>query len=947
MVNNERSVEWVESESEKSTNLPSMNNDTAILEFLNDVPLMTQVLDNKEDEILMNLSEIESNNCDLITDSFDLENLSNTDLINLRNETISNQQEIDSIDMETISFNSDSDFSINNEEVIKKELIKLRIEKIERKETFNVLYCKETTGNNSLKEMPTIIIRLFDNWRDLQLQEKMVIKILQCRCCNKKENNLNIVDNDSNLLLIESDMMTVTNLINSFDCSFKGFLQPKIADINFKYLNRSLVIGTAIHKVLQEIVQTKCFDIKFISQRINMFITENVLTLYRCNITEKELRNEILKQMVNILDFSKKMEDLEDIEFCLISDIFNLKGNIDILCKKCVVEVKTGKYMHVSHRAQVLLYSLMLAGVTEEKLKIPIIFYTLSGNAHQISVQHSEIRDLIIKRNRIVLNQFINRNECNCSNIEPCAIFNNIMKFEDNHFLKKQLINLVETAQNIQFYSVENCVFENNLISFNIPKSARLEINERIYIYNCNKKLISKAQIKNIENCTVYICKEEVINTDQKLYFSTANNELFRKFTLYSIINIAYYMYIDNKEDNYLPGAIKKINSTENSKKIKMTEINTKFNEDKLEFPVQNNLKYFNSDISSNYSSLQSISVTTQHDIKECRKSIPIPDLYKSEFFTLNEYQQSALLDSLNCNAYRIIHGMPGTGKSTLIVLLIKILIFYRKKILLICYTHLALDNLLHRLSDINWYKTNSVLKKEKMTVSDLSTYFNSFDLIAGTCYSFHDPVFVERTFDFCIIDEGSQINLLLTLIPLSISRQFVIVGDHLQINPIQGEGISLFEHLYNQGNFNELKIQYRMGNNIMKLSNQLFYDNKMQQGTKIGGEVEFIDSNTVKLPDFINNLPECSILCYFNSEADKIQELTNNKVVTIDKFQGSESDVIVVVFDPILANDCQLNPNRLNVALTRAKKRMILYGNIKEMKRISIFKKLLDNLNV
>ena len=53
------------------------------------------------------------------------------------------------------------------------------------------------------------------------------------------------------------------------------------------------------------------------------------------------------------------------------------------------------------------------------------------------------------------------------------------------------------------------------------------------------------------------------------------------------------------------------------------------------------------------------------------------------------------------------------------------------------------------------------------------------------TCLGTQHPVFVRRSFDYCIIDEASQITLPVSLGPLRFARVFVLVGDHYQLPPL------------------------------------------------------------------------------------------------------------------------------------------------------------------
>ena len=50
---------------------------------------------------------------------------------------------------------------------------------------------------------------------------------------------------------------------------------------------------------------------------------------------------------------------------------------------------------------------------------------------------------------------------------------------------------------------------------------------------------------------------------------------------------------------------------------------------------------------------------------------------------------------------------------------------------------------------------------------------------------SFSSPLFFRRKFDYCIVDEASQITLPTCLGPLRFADTFVLVGDHFQLPPL------------------------------------------------------------------------------------------------------------------------------------------------------------------
>lgn len=61
-----------------------------------------------------------------------------------------------------------------------------------------------------------------------------------------------------------------------------------------------------------------------------------------------------------------------------------------------------------------------------------------------------------------------------------------------------------------------------------------------------------------------------------------------------------------------------------------------------------------------------------------------------------------------------------------------------------------------------------------------------SVQLVVGTtCMGIKHPIFTRRRFDFCIVDEASQISQPICLGPLFYAKRFVLVGDHQQLPPI------------------------------------------------------------------------------------------------------------------------------------------------------------------
>ncbi|KAJ2750465.1 DNA replication endonuclease-helicase Dna2, partial [Coemansia nantahalensis] len=120
--------------------------------------------------------------------------------------------------------------------------------------------------------------------------------------------------------------------------------------------------------------------------------------------------------------------------------------------------------------------------------------------------------------------------------------------------------------------------------------------------------------------------------------------------------------------------------------------------------------------------------------------------------------------------------------------------------------------------------------------------HFRRARIVATTCLGVTHPVFRAREFDYCIVDEASQITLPVCLGPLLEARRFVLVGDHHQLPPLVrnagardgGLGTSLFKRLCeaHPQSVVRLEYQYRMSAAIQRLANTLIYDGHLRCGT-------------------------------------------------------------------------------------------------------------------
>lgn len=798
----------------------------------------------------------------------------------------------------------------------------------------------ETPNYTILKSCSAKVI-ILGMWKKIRFCIGQKITLMKCSCW--KKNSFFIIDNAHNFLFVEDNILSVSTFIKAFKCINQPKITSLIGDIDFKHRHPSLVYGEIFHRIIQHGFKTKIVNSKIIQDIITDYVHTNALKLYVHGTTKNLIVQQVEIHLQNITELINQFRYVEQTEYSVFSNLFGLKGNIDAVSKDYVIELKTGTTKDITHRAQLIYYWLIYnyeknIGVTipkwclENSQNTPLLLYTYSREIIKNIPRHNEIASLIVTRNLVATMQDIEN--CNCTKNEMCKIYRSICELDDAHFLKASLLQLKNEYNNRTFYTLLEFNIINNQLEFECNDQVYDKIKDStiISLYTFRKMFICKAFVLNSHKQKITIEVPSICIPQEVLLYTIDENDNLYKLCFHSLINIAYFIYfpeyyvsINDIQDNFiyntpfiLPGQ-NKHDTLSQSCNIKKQKSNSYI------YDIKNNL------------------IPLQPDI------IPIPDMYKHAFYQLNTYQQQALLHAINCKHFEIIHGMPGTGKSTLIVLLIKILVFYNNKILLVSYTHLAINNILCKLDNINYYKICKTKQDQfkGMDPKNIKEFYDKIEVVAGTCYSFYDPIYIQRNFDYCIVDEGSQINLLINLIPISRCTKFVIVGDHLQISPINGVGLSLFEHLYTNYPCNELKIQYRMGNSIMRISNTMFYKNKMISGVQFDGWIKFHNTEIEQLNDILSQYKneQFTILCYFNSVIKQLQhiQILNKNIFTIDKFQGSESDTIILLLDPITINECQLDPKRLNVALTRAKQKLIIIGNKRKMEEINIFKILLQ----
>lgn len=242
---------------------------------------------------------------------------------------------------------------------------------------------------------------------------------------------------------------------------------------------------------------------------------------------------------------------------------------------------------------------------------------------------------------------------------------------------------------------------------------------------------------------------------------------------------------------------------------------------------------------------------------------------------------------------------------------------------------------------------------------------------------------FAADEFDIAVLDEATQASIPASTIPYACAERLVLAGDHKQLPPFASDEleqreaeVSLFEHLletYDDGIQTMLRRQYRMHEDIVDFPNDAFYDGRLETADEnrewtiddldplvaydVAGGEEHTSGKSYRNPaeaeivaDEVERLREHGVRqsdigiitpysgqigCVKNALADRDVHTRGIKVNTVDSFQGSEREAIVLSL--VRSNDRGSSgfltfgdegERRLNVSLTRAKRRLVVVGD-------------------
>lgn len=460
--------------------------------------------------------------------------------------------------------------------------------------------------------------------------------------------------------------------------------------------------------------------------------------------------------------------------------------------------------------------------------------------------------------------------------------------------------------------------------------------------------------------------------------------------------------------------------------------------------------------------------------LAELRDILILKAPYQSNQLPKDEYSISSLLNDsqkravdaiIKCEDILLLHGPPGTGKTTTLIEATRVLVEQEEQVLLTAPSNAAadwlsikalekglqvlrigniakIDEQLERITieghmknqpefqDIRKYRKQAAelrrmagkykrqfgkeereqrkliiqeaksIAKEARAIEEhlIQRCIESAEVITCTLMGANHRMLQNREFNTVIIDESAQSPEPACWVAISKANRVILAGDPFQLPPTikseeaakGGLSITLMEKLLNKVPTQLLDTQYRMNEHIMAFSNKWFYDGKLLADHSVSQwkldnqkPLEFIDTagrgweeklnsetRSISNPDeaqllvylvnkLISEIPEIPVSIGVISPYKEqtlvlnslIQEMNLPKYMyvdcqTVDGFQGQERDVIFVSL--VRSNEAQeigfLKDNRrMNVAMTRAKKKLCIVGDSATLANDKFYKAFID----
>lgn len=863
---------------------------------------------------------------------------------------------------------------------------------------------------------------------------------------NKKEIDINLVnvrrENDNiyfdekleSLLVIEPEwLINVTELASIDFCPRQLFNTRYSIQERFEAMTR----GSIIHEVFEDILQDP-ENFEKLQGKLQESFSNRSFEFALDNIDYKGMEDSIRPHLNRLYKYRKENELISNInsvntERFIINPVLGLKGKIDAVILdnngQRALELKSGKKkwqwidgrptqkIAEGHRSQVQAYSLLMEMKSNTPISNPIVVYSgeeIEGRriGENIEFAYNDKTQTMNKRNKLVLADYlldieyetINSNKCaKCSQLDRCA---NIFSLEQNH-----------NPDNLPKFYTDTEKFGDIITDF--PKK------EKDFFHKYNQLLTEEYRIdKEAQGTYLLKTKIERIELGKTVlidaYQQTDVNEYLLNIDNNSELREGDRCLLSDKNGPIYGECLEAtIISVSRSSIFINTRAGVEFEPTYLDIYPQENI------FARNYPMIYELIANKKNKkLKDfiINKNNPQPNriIDIPNIGTLHKNQMLAIQYALGLEDYLLIQGPPGTGKTLTIAHIIEQLVKSDKKIIVGCYTHRAVDEVIKKLKnhtnfdfpiyrvgestseDINQYSIQSIVNKDDdidIRIATANNILSQSGVYIATTHKwlsggFDAMIKKHGKYDVAIIDEASQVIIPNAIGTLRLAEKFILVGDHKQLPPVvqseeaQDLANTLFESLYDNKDAHEstkimLDIQHRMPQGISDFISDEFYEKKLNTFEESSNDFLIIENKDLNYISVLNSkkpielvdikssnnsrnqstqeataikeilgdllkagidYKEIGIIAPFRAQVAEIrrqieldlieyfEDPSDLKTVvdTVDRFQGDERDIIIFSLTigeksiPKLLQD----KRRLNVAISRAKKKFIAVGD-------------------
>lgn len=270
----------------------------------------------------------------------------------------------------------------------------------------------------------------------------------------------------------------------------------------------------------------------------------------------------------------------------------------------------------------------------------------------------------------------------------------------------------------------------------------------------------------------------------------------------------------------------------------------------------------------------------------------------------------------------------------------------------------------------------------------NLKKFLKIFPVIATTCISAHRLGEPQVLFDMTIMDEASQCNTAVALVPIIRGKRLMLVGDPQQLNPVilldeasnqrlRRKYAVTDEYDYRKNSIYKtylacdpvsdevlLRYHYRCNRNIIEFNNRKYYNSRLlvRSDSREAEPLKYINVSDGKA-DYKNTSPaeaeeiirfavlnkdkSIGVITPFVNQKHLIEKrleeerLKHVSCGTVHAFQGDEKDVVLfstAITDSTYAGTyawLKNNKELINVATSRAKDKLIVLSNTKNLERL------------